>query len=116
MARDAHYRKPEPEVRLTELFPVYQEISHARRNLKSWSKPHSVRGSLGMFGTTAQVRYQPRGVGLIIAPWNYPVHLPFGPVVSALAAGKTVMLKPSERTPPPQAANGHSGEDTCRAN
>src|SRR3546814_20059910 len=47
-ALDADFRKPEPEVRLTELFPVYQEISHARRNLKSWSKPHSVRGSLGM--------------------------------------------------------------------
>lgn len=115
-ALDADFRKPEPEVRLTELFPVYQEISHARRNLKSWSKPHSVRGSLGMFGTTAQVRYQPRGVCLIIAPWNYPVNLTFGPLVSALAAGNTVMLKPSELTPATSAVIRQIVEETFPAN
>ncbi|GAA0740483.1 MULTISPECIES: aldehyde dehydrogenase family protein [Sphingomonas] len=93
------FRKPEPEVRLTELFPVYQEISHAKLHLRSWTKPHRVPGSLGMFGTSAQVRYQPRGVCLIIAPWNYPVNLSLGPLASALAAGNTAIIKPSELTP-----------------
>jgi aldehyde dehydrogenase (NAD+) len=95
----ADFRKPEPEVRLTELFPVYQEISHARRHLRSWLKPHRVHGSLGMFGLAAQVRYQPKGVCLIISPWNYPVNLSFGPLVSALAAGNSCIIKPSELTP-----------------
>jgi len=88
-----------PVVRLTEVFPVYQEISHARRHLRSWLRPHRVPGSLGMFGTAAEVRYQAKGVCLIISPWNYPVNLSFGPLVSALAAGNTAILKPSELTP-----------------
>ena len=95
----ADFRKPESEVRLTELFPVYQEISHARRHLRSWLRPHRVHGSLGMFGTAAEVRYQAKGVCLIISPWNYPVNLSFGPLVSALAAGNTAIIKPSELTP-----------------
>jgi aldehyde dehydrogenase (NAD+) len=95
----ADFRKPESEVRLTELFPVYQEISHARRHLRSWLRPHRVHASLGMFGTAAEVRYQAKGVCLIISPWNYPVNLSFGPLVSALAAGNTAILKPSELTP-----------------
>lgn len=95
----ADFRKPEAEVRLTELFPVYQEISHAQRHLRSWMKPHRVPGSLGMFGIAAEVRYQPKGVCLIISPWNYPVNLSFGPLVSALAAGNTCIIKPSELTP-----------------
>lgn len=93
------FRKPESEVRLTELFPVYQEISHARRHLRSWLRPHRVHGSLGMFGIAAEVRYQAKGVCLIISPWNYPVNLSFGPLVSALAAGNTAIIKPSELTP-----------------
>uniref|UniRef100_B0TA07 Aldehyde dehydrogenase n=1 Tax=Caulobacter sp. (strain K31) TaxID=366602 RepID=B0TA07_CAUSK len=93
------FRKPESEVRLTELFPVYQEISHARRHLRSWLRPHRVHDSLGMFGIAAEVRYQAKGVCLIISPWNYPVNLSFGPLVSALAAGNTVIIKPSELTP-----------------
>lgn len=98
-ALHADFRKPESEVRLTELFPVYQEISHARRHLRSWLRPHRVHGSLGMFGTAAEVRYQAKGVCLIISPWNYPVNLSLGPLVSALAAGNTAIIKPSELTP-----------------
>jgi acyl-CoA reductase-like NAD-dependent aldehyde dehydrogenase len=98
-ALDEDFRKPESEVRLTEVFPVYQEISHAKRHLRSWLRPHRVPGSLGMFGTAAEVRYQAKGVCLIISPWNYPVNLSFGPLVSALAAGNTAILKPSELTP-----------------
>ena len=64
----ADFRKPESEVRLTEIFPVYQEISHATRHLRAWMRPRGVPASLGMLGTAAEVRYQPKGVCLIIAP------------------------------------------------
>lgn len=50
-------------------------------------------------GTSGRVEYQPRGRCLIIAPWNFPLSLCFGPLVSALAAGNTVILKPAEMTP-----------------
>src|SRR3546814_16910632 len=69
-----------------------------------------------MFGTTAQVRYQPRGVCLIIAPWNYPLNMTFGPLVSALAAGNTVMLKQSELTPATSAVIRQIVEETFPAN
>ena len=108
----ADFRKPESEVRLTELFPVYQEISHARRHLRSWLRPHRVHASLGMFGTAAEVRYQAKGVCLIISPWNYPVNLSFGPLVSALAAGNTAILKPSELTPATSAVIREIVEET----
>jgi aldehyde dehydrogenase (NAD+) len=52
-----------------------------------------------MAGNSAQIRYEPRGRCLIISPWNYPVNLTFGPLVSAIAAGNTAILKPSELTP-----------------
>lgn len=111
-ALHADFRKPESEVRLTELFPVYQEISHARRHLRSWLRPHRVHASLGMFGTAAEVRYQAKGVCLIISPWNYPVNLSFGPLVSALAAGNTAIIKPSELTPATSALIGDIVRET----
>jgi len=108
----ADFRKPESEVRLTEIFPVYQEISHAKRHLRAWMRPRRVPASLGMFGTAAEVRYQPKGVCLIIAPWNYPLNLSFGPLASALAAGNSVILKPSELTPATSALIREMVEET----
>jgi aldehyde dehydrogenase (NAD+) len=52
-----------------------------------------------MLGTRSSIVYEPKGVCLIIAPWNYPFNLSAGPLVSALAAGNTVIIKPSELTP-----------------
>ncbi len=95
----ADFRKPASEVKLTEIFPVLQEINHAKRNLKDWMKPRRVRAALSVAGTRAGLRYEPKGVCLIIAPWNYPFNLSFGPLVSALAAGNSVVIKPSELTP-----------------
>lgn len=111
-ALHADFRKPESEVRLTEIFPVYQEISHAKRHLRAWMRPRPVPASLGMFGTAAEVRYQPKGVCLIIAPWNYPLNLSFGPLASALAAGNSVILKPSELTPATSALIREMVEET----
>lgn len=93
------FRKPAAEMDLTELLPVLTEANTALRQLHRWMRPQHVGSSLAMLGTQAQVQYQPKGRCLIIAPWNYPVNLSLGPLVSALAAGNTVVLKPSELTP-----------------
>ncbi|RZU38423.1 aldehyde dehydrogenase (NAD+) [Fluviicoccus keumensis] len=93
------YRKPEAEVDVTELMPVLDEMRHAIGRVKRWMKPNRVWPTSLMIMTKAWVQYQPRGRVLIIAPWNYPLNLCFGPLVSALAAGNTVILKPSEMMP-----------------
>ena len=93
------FRKPESEVLLTEIFPVLQEITHTAKHLKSWMRPQRAPATLGVLGTRASVQSQPRGVCLIIAPWNYPFNLALGPLVSALAGGNRAIIKPSEMTP-----------------
>jgi aldehyde dehydrogenase (NAD+) len=92
-------RKPPSEVEATELLPLADEMRHAIGHLKRWMKPRSVWPGMLTLGTRAAVHLQSRGRVLIIAPWNYPLSLCFGPLVSALAAGNTVILKPSEMTP-----------------
>ena len=91
--------RPEAETILIDYLPVLQEIRHTRRHLRRWMKPRRVAPTLASFGATARIVPQPRGVCLIIAPWNLPFALALGPVVSALAAGNSVILKPSELTP-----------------
>ena len=93
------YRKPEAEVDVTELMPVLDEMRHAIGRVKRWMKPSRVWPTSLMVMTKAWVQYQPRGRVLIIAPWNYPLNLCFGPLVSALAAGNTAIIKPSEMMP-----------------
>ena len=95
----ADFAKPAAEVDISEILPVVAEAKHAIRHLKRWMKPERKRPTLLMFGTRAEVRFEPRGRCLIISPWNYPINLSFGPLVSAIAAGNTVILKPSEMTP-----------------
>jgi len=91
--------KPPAEIEATEFLPVLEEVRIASGKLRGWMKPRRPRPTLTMLGTFARVQYQPRGRTLIIAPWNYPLSLCFGPLVSALAAGNPVILKPSEWTP-----------------
>lgn len=95
----ADFGKAATETRLSEILPVLQEIAHARRHLRRWMRPRRVWPSLTTFGTSGRVIAEPRGVALIIGPWNYPLLLTLGPLVSALAAGNAVILKPSEKTP-----------------
>ncbi|MFY0026485.1 aldehyde dehydrogenase family protein, partial [Acinetobacter baumannii] len=82
-ARD--FRRPAAEVEMTELMPVIMDISDTCRKLARWLKPKPVRTTSMMIGTRAWVRYEPRGRCLIIAPWNYPLTLTFGPLVPAIA-------------------------------
>ena len=93
------YRKPAPEVDLSEIYPVTGEAKHAIRHLRRWMKPRRVRAPLALLGSRSRVMHEPKGVVLIISPWNFPLNLTFGPLVSAIAAGNCAMLKPSEMTP-----------------
>ncbi|MCC7320524.1 MAG: aldehyde dehydrogenase family protein [Rubellimicrobium sp.] len=95
----ADFGKPEAETLLTEILPVQHEIRHALRHLRRWMRPRRVRPTLATIGTSARIVPQPRGVCLIIAPWNYPLNLCLGPLVSCLAAGNSAVIKPSELTP-----------------
>ncbi|MFZ4551118.1 MAG: aldehyde dehydrogenase family protein [Aquabacterium sp.] len=98
-AFEKDYRKPAIEVNGTEFMPVLEEIRHTISSLKKWAQPKRVRPTIGTLFTSSWIEYQPRGRCLIIAPWNFPLNLCFGPLVSALAAGNTAILKPSEMTP-----------------
>ncbi|MDP1922125.1 MAG: aldehyde dehydrogenase family protein [Myxococcales bacterium] len=93
------FKKPKGEVDLAEILPVVMEANDAIKHLASWMKPTSVMPTLLTAGTSSQVKYEPRGRCLIISPWNYPLNLTFGPLVSAIAAGNTAIIKPSEMTP-----------------
>jgi len=93
------FKKPFTETDLTEIYPVISEIKFAKSNLKSWMKCQKVDTPLALIGWSSWYIYEPKGVCLIISPWNYPFNLTFGPLVSAIAAGNTVILKPSEITP-----------------
>lgn len=99
VAAYADFRKPKVEVDLAEFLPVITEANDAIRSLRGWMRPTGTWPSLAVMGTSSEVRYEPRGRCLLISPWNYPVNLTFGPLVSALAAGNTVIIKPSEMTP-----------------
>ena len=99
---EAHYadfKKPGSEVDMSEIFVVTTEIKHAIKHLRQWMKPEKVPTVLAYATTKAWIRYEPKGVVLIIAPWNFPFNLALGPVVSAVAAGNCIVLKPSELAP-----------------
>jgi len=87
------------ETILTEVLPLVGELKHTIARLQRWMKPHRISPTVATLGTRSRVVYQPRGRCLLISPWNYPLSLSLGPLVSAVAAGNTVILKPSEFTP-----------------
>lgn len=93
------YRKPLEEAGFTEIFPVVSEIRHVKANLKRWAADKKIDTPLMFFGSTSWVKREPKGVCLIIAPWNYPFMLLLNPLIAAIAAGNTAILKPSEITP-----------------
>ncbi|GAA4830460.1 aldehyde dehydrogenase family protein [Algivirga pacifica] len=92
-------RKHEVEAVMTEIYVANKEIKECIKHLKGWMKPKYVSTPLPLFTTSGKVVYEPKGVSLIIAPWNYPFFLQMGPFVNAIAAGNTAILKPSEMTP-----------------
>lgn len=80
----------------TELALIYSELNHAIRYLKKWAKPKQVSGNLLNFPATGYIIPEPIGTVLVISAWNYPYQLSLSPVVAAMAAGCTIILKPSE--------------------
>lgn len=100
--KDAIYRdfkKPPVEVDMTEIYTVVNEAKDAIKNIKKWMRPRRVPTPINMLGTTGKIKYEPKGNVLLISPWNFPINLVFGPLISAIAAGNTVVIKPSEFTP-----------------
>ncbi len=93
------FQKHESEVDLTEIYPVTNEIKHALSHLRSWMRTQSVSTPLALIGSSSYIKYEPKGVVLLISPWNFPFNLTFAPLVSAIAAGNCIMIKPSEITP-----------------
>jgi aldehyde dehydrogenase (NAD+) len=91
--------KPRIEAYMTEIAFTINEIDHTIKNLDSWTKPEKVKVPITFKPATAKVYPQPLGTVCIIAPWNYPVQLTLAPLVAALAAGNTAVLKPSEVAP-----------------
>lgn len=87
------------EADLTEVLPLLAELAHVRRHLRRWMRSRRVWPTLMMLGTQAALHPEPKGLVLVIAPWNFPFLLAVAPVISALAAGNAAVVKPSEMTP-----------------
>lgn len=92
------------EAWLTEIGFLTQEITHTVANLAQWLKPRKSALPLALQPARATTVLEPLGVVLVIAPWNYPIQLLLAPVIGALAAGNTVVAKPSELAPASSAA------------
>ena len=91
--QDLH--KSEEEAYLTEISIVLGEIDFHLKNLRCWAKPKWVSMPLKLFPSAGKIHYEPMGVALIMAPWNYPMHLLLNPLVGAISAGCCAMLKPA---------------------
>lgn len=84
---------------ISDIMPVINNINYSLKNLKKWLKPSARHAGLLLAPAKVTVHYQPLGVIGIIVPWNFPVMLSIGPLVTAIAAGNHAMLKMSEFTP-----------------
>lgn len=108
----ADLRKSPLDAYTSETGYIQSEIRYALKNLRRWSRPCRVRVPPGIRPAQAAVIPEPKGVVLIIGPWNYPVQLVLSPLVAAIAAGNCAVLKPSELTPNCSAALTELIEET----
>ena len=83
------------EAYATETSLVYSEINHAVKHLRKWMKTKRVPTPIASFGGVSKIYQQPKGVVLVISPWNYPFMLALSPVIAAIAAGNCITVKPS---------------------
>lgn len=90
------FRKSHFETFATEIALLLDEIKLMSENLSQWAKPQPVRGSWLLFPSASYLYPEPYGTTLIIGAWNYPIQLTLLPAVGAIAAGNTVIIKPSE--------------------
>ncbi len=93
------FGRVETETRIVEIYPLLTEIQFNLKNIEKWTKQHSAGRTIMTLTAKAWTKAEPKGVSLIISPWNYPIFLTLGPLISAIAAGCTAILKTSELTP-----------------
>ncbi len=93
------FRKSTMETDFTETGVIANALRHAMHHLRSWMMPRSVATPMTLIGSFSEIRYQPKGVCLLISPWNFPFNLTLAPLALAVAAGNCVIIKPSEYTP-----------------
>jgi len=91
-------RKSRHEAAISEVLFIYGEIDFAIRHLQKWMRSKRVGRSVTNLLAKSSIVYQPKGAVLIISPWNYPFQLTMSPLVSAIAAGNCIVLKPSEHS------------------
>lgn len=99
VALQADLRKPSLEAWLAEIHFLRSELRHCLKNLKRWQKPRRVANPFYFWPARSEIRREPFGRVLIASPWNYPLQLSLSPLISAIAAGNCVILKPSEYAP-----------------
>lgn len=99
--------KPVMEMRFSEVGFVLNDIQYATKHLSSWMQPRKRRTPPGLLPGSSRVLAEPRGVVLVLSPWNYPLQLLFSPLISAMAAGNVCCVKPSEYAPAVSAAVAH---------
>jgi acyl-CoA reductase-like NAD-dependent aldehyde dehydrogenase len=87
------------EALVADIMPTLDSIDHISKHGEKILNRQKVKTPMLLIGKKSFVEYMPRGVVLIISPWNYPLQLAMVPMISALASGNTVILKPSEVTP-----------------
>ena len=92
---DDLHKSPE-EAYLTEISIVLSEIDNHIKHLKRWAKPKRVATPLYLRPSSSKIIYEPLGIALIVAPWNYPFQLLFNPLVGAISSGCCAILKPSQ--------------------
>lgn len=112
----ADLRKSPVDAYTSETGYVQSEIRHAQKCLRSWSRTKRVPAPAGVRPGRARVAPEPKGVVLIIGPWNYPAQLVLSPLVAALAAGNCAVLKTSELTPHTSAVLKKMVEETFDPN
>lgn len=95
-ALTADLGKPNVEAYVAEYHFLLEELRMIKKSLKKWLKPRRVSSAFYLQPCRSELRREPFGVTLIMAPWNYPIQLAFSPLIAAVAAGNTVILKPSE--------------------
>ncbi len=98
-ALEADLGKSRFEGYMSELGMVLGELRHAKNHLERWARPQKKPSPLALFPARSTVVAEPYGVALILSPWNYPVQLTLVPLISALAAGCTAVVKPSAYAP-----------------
>lgn len=94
----ADFNKPEFDSYITEVGICYTEINYFIKHLKRLAKPKKARTSINTFPSRGRIYAEPYGVVLVIAPWNFPFQLAMLPLIGAIAAGNSVVLKPASAT------------------